>query len=244
MPVSSATAAPPSQQAIRAWFDQTYRSKGLDYLREAEFYAIFMHYLGVREGDRLLDVGCGPGLLLSRAVARGARAWGVDLSASAVAMARELAPGAHVSASNAQSLPFADGSFDHLTCIGTFEHFLDGAVALAEFRRVLANSGRICIMVPNSRTVKWQLERRLGVHDPDSHERAATLEYWRSVFEGNDFQVEALHRDEWPRYSRRRRLLGAGRGFVEESVGARHLLPLRFANQFVFVLRPLPGASG
>lgn len=227
----------PSQQAIRRWFDRTYRTRGLSYLREGEFYSIFMDYLEVGPGDRLLDVGCGPGLLLAEAVRRGAGACGVDLSATAVALARRSLPQSRVCVANAEGLPFADGVFDHVTCIGTFEHFLDGNRALAELRRVSKADGRICVMVPNSRTLKWQIEARLGVHDPDSHERAATLEHWREVFVRNDFAIASLHRDEWPRY-RRRRLLGGGReGFAATSRSARHLLPLRFANQFVFVLR-------
>ena len=232
---------PPSQPAIRQWFDRTYRTKGLAYLRPAEFYAIFLEYLEVRPGQRLLDLGCGPGLLLGQALARGAGAWGIDLSGTALALARGQAPGARLQAGNAEALSFRDGSFDCITCIGTFEHFLDGERALAEMRRVLRPEGRICVMVPNSRTLKWQLEGELlGRHARDSHERAAPLEAWREVFAGNGFLIDRVHRDEWPAY-RRRRLLGGGRrGFAAAGLRARHLLPLSFANQFVFLLRPGP----
>ena len=232
-------AGPPSQPAIQRWFDRTYRAKGLSYLRPPEFYAIFPEYLELRPGQRLLDLGCGPGLLLGQALARGAGAWGIDLSATALALARARAAGARLHACNAEALCFRDGSFDFVTCVGTFEHFLDGGRALAEMRRVLRADGRICVMVPNSRTLKWQLEGRLlGRHDRDSHERAATLEEWLRVFADHGFQVEGVHRDEWPGY-RRRRLLGGGRGgFAAAGRRARHLLPLGFANQFVFLLRP------
>lgn len=230
---------PPSQPAIRRWFDRTYRTKGLGYLRPSEFYAIFLDYLGVRPGQRLLDVGCGPGLLLGQALARGAGAWGIDLSGTALALARAQAAGARLQACNAEALCFRGGSFDFITCIGTFEHFLDGDRALAEMRRVLRPEGRICVMVPNSRTLKWQLEGELlGLHDRDSHERAAPLEAWREVFAGNGFAIDRIHRDEWPAY-RRRRLLGrGGDGFAAAGRRSRHLLPLCFANQFVFLLRP------
>ena len=77
----------PTQQAIRQWFNRTYAEKGLSYLRPREFYAIFMQYLDVRPGDRLLDIGCGPGLLLGQALDRGALAYGIDISEKALALA-------------------------------------------------------------------------------------------------------------------------------------------------------------
>ncbi len=232
---------PPSQLAIQRWFNRTYSTKGLTYLRPAEFYSIFMDYLDVRPGHRLLDIGCGPGLLLGQAAERGADAWGIDVSQTALALARRQVPRARVHVCNAESLCFGDDSFDHITCIGTFEHFLDGDRALAEMRRVLKPNGRICVMVPNSRTLKWQIEGELlSVHDKDSHERAASLEHWRQVFLRNRFDIGHIHRDEWPAYQRRRWFGRGGQGFAAASKSVRHLLPLRFANQFVFLLRPEP----
>jgi SAM-dependent methyltransferase len=213
----------PTQAAVQRWFDRTYAEQGLAYLRPAEFYSIFMEYLAVRPGQRLLDVGCGPGLLLGEAVRHGARSCGVDLSRTALALAHRRVPGAGVACANAEALPFRDGWFDHLTCIGTLEHFLAADRALAEMRRVLKAGGRACIMVPNVRALKWQIDARIRrAHAAESHERAATLEEWRGVLARGGFTVERLERDEWP--ARRRR--------------TRHLVPLRWATQFVFLLRP------
>jgi SAM-dependent methyltransferase len=140
-------------------------------------------------------------------------------------MARRGAPGAGIACSNAETLPFRDGWFDGVTCIGTFEHFLSPERALAEMRRVLKADGRACIMVPNSRALKWLIEAKLlRIHEADSHERAATLEEWQGVLTQSGFAIERIERDEWPR--RRRRLFGA-----------RHLAPLRYTNQYVFLLR-------
>jgi SAM-dependent methyltransferase len=217
----------PSQGAIRRWFDRTYAEQGLAYLRPATFYAVFMEYLGVRPGERLLDVGCGPGLLLGEALRCGARSYGVDLSLTALAIARRRTPAARVACANAEALPFRAGAFDHLTCIGTLEHFLSTEGALAEMRRVLAGDGWACIMVPNARALKWWIEARLlHAHDADSHERAATFEEWRAVLAAGGFAVARIERDEWPRRRWRRRLLGG-----------RYLMPLRWATQYVFLLR-------
>src|SRR6187455_2981483 len=86
-----------TQQAIRQWFDRTYSEKGLTYLRPPEFYSVFMEYLAVKPGARLLDIGCGPGLLLNQATARGAFAVGIDVSQSGLSMVATEAPGAYCS---------------------------------------------------------------------------------------------------------------------------------------------------
>ncbi len=62
-------------------------------------------------GDRLLEIGCGGGLLLRDALAAGAAATGLDHSPEMVALARERAPGAEVLEGDALALPFAGGAF-------------------------------------------------------------------------------------------------------------------------------------
>ncbi len=228
-----------TQQAIRRWFDRTYSEKGLTYLRPPEFYSVFMEYLGVRPGTRLLDIGCGPGLLLGQATARGAFAAGIDVSESGLSMVDASAPDAHCCLCNAEALCWPDAFFDFITCIGVFEHILQPEKALDEMRRVTRPDGRICIMVPNSLTFRWQLEAKvLRIHDEASNERAATFATWRELFLRNGFGIENVYWDEWPGYVRRLRASGAICGtFAEYGIGKRHLLPLQFSNQFVFILR-------
>ena len=62
-------------------------------------------------GDRLLDIGCGGGLLLRDAALTGARVTGLDHSQEMVALARERAPDAQTLLGDAERLPFAAGSF-------------------------------------------------------------------------------------------------------------------------------------
>jgi ubiquinone/menaquinone biosynthesis C-methylase UbiE len=221
----------PTQEAVRRWFDRTYAVEGLRYLRPPAAYGFFVERLGVRCGERLLDVGCGPGLLTAEAMAAGAPAFGVDLSLTSLVLARRRNPRPLLACANAEALPFRDGCVRHVACIGTLEHFLSAERALAEMRRVLAPHGRACVMVPNSRAPKWLLEAKLlRRHHPDSHERAATLETWRELLTRCGFAVEWLGRDEWSRRARS--------GAESAGEARRHLWPLRFATQFVFLLRP------
>ena len=50
------SAPPVGQHEVAAWFDATYRQKGLGYLRPLRAYPIFVQLLGAKAGERLLDV--------------------------------------------------------------------------------------------------------------------------------------------------------------------------------------------
>ena len=101
--------------------------------------------LALGPDDRLLDVGCGGGLLLRDALAAGAAATGLDHSAEMVALARERAPGAEVVLGRAERLPFGDGAFTAVAMSVVFFFLPDPVAALAECRRVLAPGGRLAV---------------------------------------------------------------------------------------------------
>jgi SAM-dependent methyltransferase len=101
--------------------------------------------LALRARDRLLEVGCGGGLLLRDALRTGASVTGIDHSEDMVALAREQAPGAEVVLAEAASLPFAADMFTAVAMSVVF-FFLDGPVAvLRECRRVLRPQGRLAV---------------------------------------------------------------------------------------------------
>lgn len=231
-------AQPVSQADVAAWFDATYRKKGLGYLRPRRAYAIFVQLLGLAPGSRVLDVACGPGLLLCAAVERGHRAAGVDLSSEAVALAHELLPAADVRQGNAEQLPFADGTFDGITCTGSIERFLDRERALREMLRVGRPGARYCFLVRNANTLVWRFWRQgLGRREVQGHQDACTIGQWRELFERVGFAVEQVLPDQWPR-QRFRQLLPwwRPRPGRREPVG-RPIVPLPWCNELVFVLR-------
>jgi ubiquinone/menaquinone biosynthesis C-methylase UbiE len=99
--------------------------------------------LGLRPGDRLLDVGCGGGLLLRDALAAGAAATGLDHSEEMVRLARERAPGATVVLGPAEALPFDDAAFTAVSMSVVLLFLGDPEAALRESRRVLVSGGRL-----------------------------------------------------------------------------------------------------
>ena len=77
----------------------------------------------VAPGTRLLDAGCGAGLLALLASLRGARVTALDASAALLAIVRERLPAADVREGDLEALPFADASFDAVTAVNSL--FLD-----------------------------------------------------------------------------------------------------------------------
>jgi SAM-dependent methyltransferase len=101
--------------------------------------------LELEPGDHLLEVGCGGGLLLRDAMARGARTTGIDHSEDMVALARERAPGADLAVAQAERLPFADETFTAVAMAIVFFFLADPVGVLRECRRVLRADGRVAI---------------------------------------------------------------------------------------------------
>jgi SAM-dependent methyltransferase len=102
---------------------------------------------GVRAGQRVLDVCCGPGTLTGEMLARGARPLGVDFSRQALALARDKHPEAQFQEADAQALPFDDDSFDAAVCGFGLMHVADPRAVLAETRRVLRPGSRLAVSV-------------------------------------------------------------------------------------------------
>src|SRR5262245_17116051 len=69
-----------------------------------------------RAGMDILDVACGPGYIAAAAATRGARAVGIDFSASMVGEARRRFPDVTYKEGDAEDLAFESGSFDAVTC--------------------------------------------------------------------------------------------------------------------------------
>jgi SAM-dependent methyltransferase len=133
---------------------------------------------GVRGGQRVLDVGCGPGALTAELVGRlgPAAVAAVDPSEPFVAAARARNPGVAVLRASAERLPFPDDAFD-AALAQLVVHFMSDPVAgLAEMARVTRRDGVVAACVwdhgggQGPLSVFWQAARKLdpGIDD-ESH---------------------------------------------------------------------------
>lgn len=107
--------------------------------------------LDLQADDRLLDVACGQGVFLAEQAAGVAGVAGVDASGTQVAAARRhladrLAAGtAEVVHGDAADLPWPDGAFTKVACMGSLEFMSDPGAVLAEMYRVLEPGGRAAV---------------------------------------------------------------------------------------------------
>ena len=104
---------------------------------------------GVTDGQRVLDVGCGPGALTAELVRRvgAGRVVAVDPSTPFVAAARIRNPGADVREASAEALPFEDGAFD-AALAQLVVHFMSDPVAgIREMARVTRAGGAVAACV-------------------------------------------------------------------------------------------------
>ena len=102
--------------------------------------------------ERILDVGCGTGQFAARVLDRlpAAHVWGLDLCpgmlTGAADRVRQADGRLHLVQGDSERLPFADDTFDAITCSHSFHHYPNQERVVAEMHRVLRPGGRLLII--------------------------------------------------------------------------------------------------
>lgn len=148
--------------------------------RVGYFEQILRHQKGGLSTGTLLDVGCGGGILAEAFAGMGMQVTGVDPSASSIETARRHArkTGAIIDyqVGSGERLPFADASFDYVSCCDVLEHVQDVDAVLAEISRVLKPGGLFFYDTVNRTWLSWlflikiaQDWKRWAFMKPDQH---------------------------------------------------------------------------
>lgn len=204
---------------LRAAYNAIYARA--EFGEKAALYAQVLAMLDAPPGAAVLDVGCGAGPFLLHAERGGLAPIGLDLSDLALAKARARGC-ARLVLAQGERLPFADGAFPFLVCLGNLEHFLDPLAGARELARVLAPGGRGAVLLPNrwysGDLWRWLLTGR----GPDHHQaidRFASWREWRDLLVAGGLRVGSVER--W-----------------DKGKAWKRVFPFALAYHFLFLVEP------
>jgi SAM-dependent methyltransferase len=187
-------------------------------------------------GRRVLDVGCGAGTDLLRFARGGAIVTGVDVSESAIELARanfgQQGIDADLRVADGECLPFADETFDVVFAHGVVQYTPDSRALVGECRRVLRSGGEAVFQVYNR--VSWLNALSKVMKVPLEHEDSPVLRKYsaaefRDLLRG--FREVRIVEERFPVKSR---LHGGWKGLLFNTffVGSFNALPRRLVRRF------------
>jgi len=143
-----------------------------NYAQRVEMAALHMR----REGDRVLDVGCGGGALSVLIKENFTEVYGVDILEDACSIAAQKGVISQVVDLNAEAMPYNENFFDVVVCLDIIEHVLDPLRLLADCQRVLKYGGQFLLSTPNIRYFRHVIN--LIVHGRFPHTSGDTDIVW------------------------------------------------------------------
>ncbi|MEJ7841159.1 MAG: class I SAM-dependent methyltransferase [Rubrobacter sp.] len=163
---------------------------------ESDATSIIVAAFAPLAGKRLLDIGCGAGVLARSLSDRGAYVSGVDPNAEVLALAREAVPTGTFHQAGAEALPFADGSFDGVIFLNSLHHVPKRAMrrALEEAARVVEPARPIVVVEPLAEGSFFSTLRPV---EDETYVRIAAQETLRLALQGGGF--EQLRRVDYTR---------------------------------------------
>lgn len=160
--------------------------------------------LGIKEGERILDAGCGEGRHTLDASKFNCSVYGLDIDRQCLKKTKyvlilmnnrgEVKGRWHLIQGDITKLPFKESSFDKVICSEVLEHIPDDKAAIRELVRVLKEGGRIGISVPTyiTETIYWKLSPDY-YHHPGGHIRKYKKREIVKRLSENGLYIYALH---------------------------------------------------
>ncbi len=154
---------PASKEEVESFNDRFAREHDInDYYARSGFVigliekkrlSIIKRMMDAKPGERILEVGCGGGHVLS--MFRDAKLTGVDVSGEMLAKAKENLAGYDVELKKGDiaELGLEDRSFDGIVCTEVLEHVVDPDHVLTQIQRLVKPTGRVVITFPNDNLI-------------------------------------------------------------------------------------------
>jgi ubiquinone/menaquinone biosynthesis C-methylase UbiE len=164
-----------------SWYDDERIEGYYSFINEIEIDTISKY----SEDKKVLEIGCGTGIILDRISKSAKDAWGVDLSSGMLKKAKEK--GLNVKQANATKLPFEDDSFDVVYSVKVLAHIPEIKKVISEVHRVLRDDGVAVLEFYNPYSFKY-LANKIQKSGDSVYLRFDSLADVRSLF-GNRFEI-------------------------------------------------------
>src|SRR2546430_13814522 len=128
-------------------------------LNARQQWALRMVTAAIPPFKRILDAGCGSGLIAARLIEDGYAVWGIDFAEPMIRQARQRCGPDQFAVGDIEHIPFPDNTFDLVVSLGVLEYLESDEQALREIRRVLRPGGQAVIAISNGRSPLLRLDR-------------------------------------------------------------------------------------
>jgi len=188
-----------AERVVHFYPEEYYGEPGVKFAAPVEWVvrAVGAHHIqflsrGLRAGARVLDVGCGRGVLLGALADHGFEVHGVEMSAEA---ARGADPRARICiAPRLAEAGYPDAHFDEVIVWHVLEHLRDPRGTLAEIHRILRPDGRLVVAVPNFASAQARWTGAAWFHlDLPRHLYHFPLPALRRLLESQGFALRSEH---------------------------------------------------
>src|SRR5688572_22080673 len=121
-------------------------------------FALEMVESAIPPPSKILDAGCGSGVMAEKLMERGYAVWGLDFAEPMIRQAREHCGSDQFGVGDIEHMPFPDNTFDVVVSLGVIEYLESDEQALGEIRRVLRPGGRAVIAISNGSSPLLRLD--------------------------------------------------------------------------------------
>lgn len=166
-----------SFEKVHSWYDQLVGDKGSDYHKNV-IIPNALKLLNPKKSEKILDIGCGQGVMCRELLRYGADVFGVDASYNLIQIAKKRSKdnGKYFVADAANLKYFSDKSFDKVTCIMAIQNMEPLDRIISEMGRVLKSNGLLlfvlnhpCFRIPRQSGWGFDDKRKLQYRRVDRY---------------------------------------------------------------------------